>query len=265
MSGRSTDAHRTGMSLGVGVVGVLAGLLFATNASLFAGEDNRQPVDLEDLVRSEAARLDETNARYQSLEDEVNELLARDASVGTGDPLTPATEMAAGRTAVSGPGVTVSLSDSPLIHDAPEGVSADSLLVHQQDLEGVINALWSGGAEAITVQGHRLGPLTDIRCVGNVLLVDGNVYSPPYIISGIGEVDALRAGLDQSPAVRTYREYVDRVSLGYSVEDEERLEMPRIEGGLSMEYARLPGEEPISWQPAAGPGLADLDDLGDIG
>ncbi|WP_159618964.1 DUF881 domain-containing protein [Ruania rhizosphaerae] len=248
MSARGTDAHRTGISLGVGVVGVLAGLLFATNASLFADQQGRQPTDFEDLVRSEASRLDETNARYQALDDEVNRLLAQESEAGSAETITPEMRFAAGRTAATGSGVTVSLSDSPLIHDVPEGFSADALLVHQQDLEGVINALWSGGAEAITVQGHRLGPLTKIRCVGNVLLVDGNVYSPPYVISAIGETDALRAGLDQSAAVRVYREYVDQVSLGYSVVDEDQLEMPRIEGGLSMEYARLPGEEPISWQ-----------------
>ncbi|SEE79667.1 Uncharacterized conserved protein YlxW, UPF0749 family [Ruania alba] len=239
------------MSLGVGVVGVLAGLLFATNASLFASDSERQPLDLEDLVRAEDARLAETNAEVLALQEEVEGLLAEQAGAGPDDPEIGSLEMAAGRAAVSGPGVTVSLTDSPLIHDIPEGFHADDLLVHQQDLEAVINAFWAGGAEAITVQGHRLGPLSDVRCVGNVLLIDGGTYSPPYVISAIGDAEELRSALDDSPALDNYRAYVEQVRLGYSVVDEDSLEMPRYQGGLSMEYARIPGDEPITWEPAA--------------
>ncbi|UFU06634.1 DUF881 domain-containing protein [Ruania halotolerans] len=254
MSKQPAPAHRTGMSLGVGVVGVLAGLLFATNASLFASDSERQPVDLEGLLRAEDARLAETNAQVLALQSEVEDLLAEQGGADPADGLNTPMELAAARSAVSGAGVTVSLTDSPLIHDIPEEFDADDLLVHQQDLEAVINALWAGGAEAVSVQGHRLGPLSDVRCVGNVLLVDGSTYSPPYVISAIGDAQELRAGLDDSHAVRVYREWVERARLGYSVEDEDSLEMRRYQGGLSMEYARIPGDEPITWNPAAAGG-----------
>lgn len=234
------------MSLGVAVVGVLAGLLFATNASLFADSDGRQPMNLQDLVRAESERLDETNAEVRQLQEQVDDLVAARSRANPDVAASPELSFAAGRTSAEGPGILVSLWDSPLIHDIPEGFRADDLLVHEQDLWAVLNALWVGGADAVTVQGHRVGPLTDIRCVGNVLLLDGYTYSPPYTLAAIGDVDDLKAALDASPAVHAYRSYVDAVSLGWSLEERDSITMPAIEGGLSMHYARVPGEEPIT-------------------
>ena len=234
------------MSLGVGVVGVLAGLMFATNASLFADSSGRQPMNLQELVRSENDRLEETNAEVRDLQAQVDALVDQQSRANPDVAASPELSFTAGRTGAEGAGLTVSMWDSPLIHDIPEGFHADDLLVHEQDLWAVLNALWVGGAEAVTVQGHRVGPLTDIRCVGNVLLLDGYTYSPPYTLSAIGDPDELRNALDESEAVSAYRTYVDAVSLGWSVEEEASLTMPAIEGGLSMEYARLPGDEPIT-------------------
>lgn len=250
LSSRGPDSpgsqQRRGLSLGVGLVGVLAGLLFATNASLFADDAGRRPMNLEDLVRSESARLEATNQQVSQMQDKVDTLLAERTEDNPDVAASPALAFSAGRTSVEGPGLTVSMSDSPLIHDIPEGFTADDLLVHQQDLEAVLNAFWAGGAEAVSVQGHRVGPMTNIRCVGNVLLLDGYTYSPPYILSAIGDSQELRAALEASPSVQAYQSYVDVVGLGWSVEQDDSLTMPAIEGGLSMQYAHLPGEEPIT-------------------
>ncbi|HLS14867.1 MAG TPA: DUF881 domain-containing protein, partial [Beutenbergiaceae bacterium] len=77
-------------------------------------------------------------------------------------------------------------------------------------------------------------------------LLDGYTYSPPYVLSAIGDTQQLRSALEASPAVDAYRSYVDAVGLGWSVEKDTSLTMEPIEGGLSMDYAHLPGEEPIT-------------------
>src|SRR5699024_12559836 len=102
-----------------------------------------------------------------------------------------AEEPAAGRVAVEGPGAVVKLWAAPARDPLPDGVGFDDLIVHQQDLEAVINALWAGGAEAMAVQGHRVTSSSSIRCVGNVLLIDSSVYSPPYELSAVGDPRAL--------------------------------------------------------------------------
>src|SRR4029434_10732928 len=91
----------------------------------------------------------------------------------------------AGLTAVAGPAVTVTLSDAPASVVA-DGIDPDLLVVHQQDIQAVVNALWSGGAEAMTIQGQRVVSTTGIKCVGNVVILHGVPYSPPYRISAIG-------------------------------------------------------------------------------
>ena len=134
--------------------------------------------------------------------------------------------------------------------DAPdsvraEGVDADLLVVHQQDIQAVVNALWAGGAEAMTIQGQRVIATTGIKCVGNTVVLHGVPYAPPYAISAIGEPAGLRAALAASPALQIYRQYVDAYALVYR-------ETTTGLGGVP----RLPRLAGPSACPAAGSALA---------
>ena len=113
-------------------------------------------------------------------------------------------------------------------------------MVHQQDLEGVINALWAGGAEAMTLQGERVTALTAFRCVGNVLSLHGRVYSPPYVVEAVGDPDQLREALDASGPLSIYREYVAAVGLGYDVQGQDQIDVPAFTGSLTLEHATVP-------------------------
>lgn len=110
--------------------------------------------------------------------------------------------------------------------------------MHQQDIQSVVNALWAGGAEAMTLQGQRVTATSAFRCAGNILLLHGRVYSPPYVVEAVGDPEALRDALDRSPGVQVYKEYVDAVNLGWSVEDENDIEMPGYQGAIELRYAR---------------------------
>src|SRR5699024_6692749 len=144
----------------------------------------------------------------------------------------------AGAVPVTGPGLRVALDDAP---PQPVGstIPADTLVVHQQDLEAVINALWAGGAEAMTLQGQRVLTPTAFRCVGNVLSLHGRVYSPPYVVEAIGDPAALAAALDASDAIATYREWVDAVGLGWDVSTQDNLDMP-ARTVANLAHTRLP-------------------------
>ena len=91
-------------------------------------------------------------------------------------------------------------------------------MVHQQDIEAVLNALWSAGAEAIQMQDQRIIGTSAPRCVGNTLLLNGRTYSPPYTITAIGDAAAMQAALAAAPLVTLYKQYVVRFGLGYSEE-----------------------------------------------
>lgn len=143
----------------------------------------------EDLL--ERAR--STQSTISALEDEVQSL-SNAVEDGAGLPsanenLDPAVSLAVSARAVSGPGLVVTLSDS-LNTAAPGGG-----LVRDQDIRVVVNALWSAGAEAVTVDGIRVGPGTFIRTAGSSVLVNITATSAPYEIAAIGDANALSTAL----------------------------------------------------------------------
>ena len=239
MSEPGSPDRRRG-SVAVGVVAALAGLLFATSATLLEDDAERSPTNLVDLARVETARLEDNEAEVAALRKERDALVAaQHPQTEPDDRSSDLTALAAGRTPVTGPGVVVELWDAPAPPDlAASGLHPDDLVVHQQDLEAVINALWTGGAEAMMIQDQRITSTSSVRCVGNVLLLHGRHYSPPYRISAIGDPDALREAVETSPGVAVYLQYVDAVGLGWSLEETDTIDMPAYTGSLRLNHAQ---------------------------
>ena len=104
-------------------------------------------------------------------------------------------EQAAAAVAVTGPGLKVTLADAkPTTGSDPVGGStqADSGgIVRDSDVQLAVNALWAAGAEAISINGQRLGPTSTVRTAGEAILVDFQPVSSPYEISAIGDPDTL--------------------------------------------------------------------------
>jgi uncharacterized protein YlxW (UPF0749 family) len=227
--------------LGVGLVLLLAGFLFVANAQIAGAGAERTPQDLPGLVQAEMTRTEGLALEVEALRAEVDELTDQLNDTGPEIPgHTDLVRLAAGRVAVTGPGLTVRLTDAPPNGPRPEWVVNDDLVVHQQDLQAVINALWAGGAEAMTLQDQRVISTSAFRCVGNVLLLHGRHYSPPYEVRAIGDPLRLEAALYDSPAVQTYLGYVEALGLGWSVTVEDDLFLPAYEGGLELEHATVP-------------------------
>ena len=229
-------------SAGVAVVLGLSMVLFAANARLSGGVDARQPQDLAGLLDAEESRVAELQDQVVGLRVEVDALteeLAVELPEQDAAEL-ELTALAAGRSPVTGPGVIVRLWDAEPGRNLPDWVTNDDLVVHQQDLEAVINALWAGGAEAMTLQGERVIATSAFRCVGNVLRLHGRLYSPPYEVQAIGDPEALMDALDDSSAVQTYLEYADRLGLGWEADDADALTLPEYAGEPTLTHARVP-------------------------
>jgi uncharacterized protein YlxW (UPF0749 family) len=78
----------------------------------------------------------------------------------------------------------------------------------------------------MTLMGRRVTARTAVRCVGNTLLLEGDVYSPPFVVAALGDPARLTAALDADPGVVLYREYVDAYDLGYHVETRPNARFP---------------------------------------
>lgn len=84
---------------------------------------------------------------------------------------------------------------------------------------------------------QRVISTSAVRCVGNVLILQGRVYSPPYVIRAVGNQQQMRASLERSNALRIYRQYVDVLGLGYQVSSQSSMTMPGYDGALDLRYA----------------------------
>jgi uncharacterized protein YlxW (UPF0749 family) len=232
-----------GWGLLVPVAFALAGVLFATSAEVSRGTDLRSAGNqsLPDLIRAEQRRVEASTARVESLRRSVDALTVPaalgDSRVAALTRQANALAEDAGTQAVRGPGVRVTLDDAHL-DTIPEPFTGDDTVVHQQDVQAVVNALWSGGAEAMMLQDQRVISTSAVRCVGNTLILQGRVYSPPYTITAIGDTSSMRAALDSSPEITIYRQYVDALGLGYDVESHPNLKLPAYAGSLDLLHAR---------------------------
>lgn len=222
------------------LVCVLAGLMMTIAAIAARGTDLRSDrgADLRDLIVSQGQRNVELREQVTTLGAEVRTLSeARPGSSELSEKLATAEEQAS-LLPVVGEGLRVTLTDAPT-DVKPAGVDDDALVVHQQDIQAVVNALWAGGAEAMTIQGQRVIATTGIKCVGNTVVLHGIPYAPPYVIEAIGDQAGLQRGLDESHAIQVYRQYVDAYGLGYQVVAEETLELPGRTGAVGLSHAKL--------------------------
>ena len=239
---------RSAWRWGVPAVCVAAGLLLGVTHSVSGGDEIRgsDAPRLVDLVREAQQSVDRLTAKRDAAADAIanhhggtpSSAAALEAITRRGDALAGA----AGLTPLRGPGLVVTLDDAQ--RDAqgrfPRDASPDDLVVHQQDIEAVLNAMWSAGAEGVQVQDQRIIATSAPRCVGNTLLLNGRTYSPPYVISAIGDAAAMQDALAAAPMVTLYKRYVDRFGLGYS-EERRDVELVGHTEPVRMEYAEPMG------------------------
>lgn len=102
----------------------------------------------------------------------------------------------AGMTPVEGPGVVVTLNDSKTAFPQalPRGMTPPNL-IHDTDINQVINELRAAGAEAIAVNGQRLVATSAVRDTGPTIFVNNTPQTPPYAIQAIGDSKTLASAL----------------------------------------------------------------------
>jgi uncharacterized protein YlxW (UPF0749 family) len=241
------NLRRVRASVSVALVLAIAGLMFTASAQLARGTERRHPEDVKQLVQSESDRADKLTSQVDGLKAQVDSLTAaQPAAVPTGTPETTTdSDVEAGLVPVSGAGLVVSLTDAPATGNYPASIRPDDLVVHQQDVQAVIDALWAGGAESMMLQDQRVTATTAFRCVGNVLSLGGRLYSPPFKVTVIGDAHALEAALERSPEIAIYQQYVQAVNLGWKVKSSSHIEMPAATAS-SLQYATVPaGTDPF--------------------
>jgi uncharacterized protein YlxW (UPF0749 family) len=138
--------------------------------------------------------------------------------------------LAAASTPVTGPGLSVTVTDpgvSPNLSDvSKQRVAGSRQIILDRDLQLVVNSLWASGAEAISVDGVRVGPNVTIRQAGGAILVDNNPTSSPYAVLAIGPPHGMQDVFDNSPGLRRLRLLETSYGVGVDVSAKDNLTLP---------------------------------------
>lgn len=210
-------APRAAVAASAALLGFLA--VVAASQPERARRETRR-LELADLIRDEDARVRSLRDEVRGLEAEL-EGISRSRGAATGEARDLGEEVRTmatrfGTAGLQGPGVVVTLDDSSAAR-SPTGDPND-LVVHERDIQTVVNALWAAGAEAVAVNGERLTSSSAVRCAGNTLLLHGSLHSPPYRIAAIGDPTGLGGDLGSLPGMNRLLSAVRGFGLGFSVE-----------------------------------------------
>jgi uncharacterized protein YlxW (UPF0749 family) len=240
--------HRFSSKIAAIVAFAAAGFLLAASTLTANGSDIRveRPAQLRDLVRNEAIKIDRIENDLVDIQNQIQEISNSSARTQLENTKQKIEQLApiAGFTAMSGPGLTVILNDAPQVDlSIPESERPDvnDLLIHQEDVQSVVNALWAGGAQGVSLMGKRVISTSAVKCVGNTLLLHGKVYSPPFKIQAVGDVAKLTNSLRTDPNVTILQDYVDLYGLVYDVQKSQLIELPPYEGSLLLDNVKVTG------------------------
>ncbi len=235
--------HWSRWRLGTTLVVLVCGGLFVVSAQSSEGTDLRpgRYDDLATLTDSEVDRAADLQKRVAELTEDVRDLTDQvdDDDVRRYQRRVDELEAPAGLTERTGPGIVVTLSDAP--DDVVDASTGDKnlLVVHQQDIQAVVNAMWAGGADAVVLQGQRVVSTTGIKCEGSSVVIQGVPYPQPYVIEAVGDVGDLSSALSGDGYLQVYREQSDdpTIAVGWDLDISDELTAPAYDGLLDLSYA----------------------------
>lgn len=143
----------------------------------------------------------------------------------------------AGLTEIEGPGIVVILRDAP--GSSSDGFGQGNNTVHDLDVLKVVNELWASGAEAISVNGHRVVAKTSFRCVGPVIHIEGVPIASPVTIRAVGDAPTLRGGITLPNGVISEIRNTGDPSM-VSIETVDKQTLPAYGGSSARRYGKVP-------------------------
>lgn len=219
------------------LAGMTVAVVFAAAASQaqsVAPVNRQTQLVLADSVRAGETRTDAVEATRDGLAAEVEtERRGRLAGGEQGRALLAAldgAEFSAAVTPAIGPGLEVTVTDPGMSRDltdvSKQRVAGSQQAILDRDLQLVVNSLWVGGAEAISVGGVRIGPNVTIRQAGGGILVDNRPITSPYAIVALGPPHAMQDVFNRSPGMQRLTLLQQSYGVGVTVSTGEALSVP---------------------------------------
>lgn len=214
------------------VLGIMMAFQYRTSnkeTELLPGRDKELLLKLQTVT-------DERDSLAQeviSLRDKLSNIGASDKTTSDLQDELRKANMAAGLIPIHGPGIIVTLNDSPLTLQA--GSDPNALLVHDDDILRVTNDLKASGAEAISVNDERLTATSEIRCAGTTILVNTSKIAPPFVIKAIGDPDTLKSGV---LIKNGYLDNLKVIGIQVQVQESQDIQVPAYAGLTKFDYSK---------------------------
>lgn len=148
-----------------------------------------------------------------------------------------ASKTLAGLTNVEGPGVILTITDGSLIGSFGQPVEQP---VHDSDLLRIVNELKSAGAEAVSLNDQRIVSISEIRCVGPVVNVNGVKSATPFIIKAIGAPQTLKEALLFKGGIV---ETLSHFNITVDIVESENVTIEKYTGDFSPQFIKEQGED----------------------
>ena len=141
------------------------------------------------------------------------------------------TRRSAGLTEVAGFGLVVIINPRTYMENGKKKIVKQ---ITDQELLSLANELYSAGAEAISINGHRLIATSAIRLAGDFININRIPTSMPYEVIALGSAKNLDA------ALRLYGGVLDKFNEFYdvSITSSDNIKVPAYEGEIVFHYAR---------------------------
>ncbi|MFC9692838.1 DUF881 domain-containing protein [Kribbella sp. NPDC056951] len=229
--------HRVMLAVAALVLGFLIAVAASQNYRS-APEAEKQRKELIARINQADTRLTGLRTDQSRLADEVRRLQAggltnADNGVALQQKLDDL-ELQTGAIAVTGPGLKV------VVNDAKDADKEGRLL--DVDLQQLVNGLWTAGAEAVSVNGHRLTSMTAIRGAGSAITVDYSSLTPPYTVLAIGDTGTLPARFAQSSGGQWVQYLVSNFDVRMTITTEDSLLVP-ADATIALRYAKVGGSK----------------------
>ncbi len=205
------------------------GALRQGSQQVVASTITRLETEQNDLKRELAdarAQLDQLQTTSAQEKDQLSDITSAIAAERVGAGLVP----------LEGQGVIAVFQDSsaPAV---PPNEDPNNYILHDYMLRDVLNTLWAGGAEAVSINGERVLATTSLYCVGTTVICNATRLSPPYEVHAIGNPDALAAALHDSPQMQQFNLRAQIYDLPIAIRKEVKVPVPAYSGAFALKFA----------------------------
>lgn len=207
----------------------------STVAQEFSDDNLRDEVlKWQERYNRETEKLDEAEKRLATIR---TESAKNDTTTSTMEEQIRINNILLGLTDVEGKGVEITVKDDP--NATTQSVAAfDDIsyhIVHDGDLREIVNELKNAGAEAISINDQRIVPTTAITCIGNVIKINDEKVSSPFVIKAIGFPERIDSALNRSGG---FLDFLDDFGIVISTKKLDKLKITKYTGVISSKYMK---------------------------